>query len=196
METDILGRELKENDLVVAMATGKYSNGMRVGLWNGTSVTYKNNCKSKPYNVYLINNPDETELEIKEQILKDIKEDEEKALEEKLKRKAKKSLSKEEITPFNSYLDDKNEEWIYLGYGTISTWNTDTYSKEKYNTQTKKGYIYVKRMNDYDYVGRWSTVLKHPKKLVKKLDKSIEPFENYTVDNWNGRCHAEIELNK
>lgn len=66
MGIDILGRELKENDLVVAMAIGKHSRGMKVGLWNGSSVTYKGNYKSKPYNIYLINNPDEEELKIKE----------------------------------------------------------------------------------------------------------------------------------
>lgn len=194
MGIDILGRELKENDLVVAMAIGKYSRGMKVGLWNGSSVTYKGNCKSKPYNIYLINNPDEEELKIKEQILSDIKKEEDEVLKLKLEKKLKKKIPNKEIKPFNWYEDDNDEEWLYLGYGTITTYGVYEYTKEKHSIINREGYIYVQKLDDYDYIGRWSKVLKNPKKLVEKLGKAVEPFEELKVDNWNKEYFAEINL--
>lgn len=192
MGIDILGRELKENDLVVAMATGKHSRGMKVGLWNGSSVTYKGNYKSKPYNIYLINNPDEEELKIKEQILSDIKKEEDEVLKLKLEKKLKKKIPNKEIKPFNWYKDDNDEEWLYLGYGTITTYDVYEYTKEKHSILNREGYIYVQKLDDYDYIGRWSKVLKNPKKLVEKLGKAVEPFEK--LNSWNEKYFAEVNL--
>lgn len=194
MGIDILGRELKENDLVAAMAIGKYSRGMKVGLWNGSSVTYKGNYKSKPYNIYLINNPDEEELKIKEQILSDIKKEEDEVLKLKLEKKAKKKIPNKEIKPFNWYKDEDDNKWLYLGYGTVTTYGVYEYTKEKHDIINREGYIYVQGLDVYDNYCMWSKVLKNPKKLVEKLDETVEPFEELKVDNWNKEYFAEINL--
>lgn len=87
--TDILGRELKDGDLCIGMAIGRYSSGMHIGIFQGQSVAHlsgeKYLSKSCTSNTYLIENPTEQELAIKDKIQKLL-------IEEENERKRKASL--------------------------------------------------------------------------------------------------------
>ena len=70
---DILGRELKDGDLCIGMAIGRNSHGMHIGIFKGSSVvhlSYGGISKSSTSNTYLIENPNEQELAIKEEVQK------------------------------------------------------------------------------------------------------------------------------
>lgn len=78
---DILGRELKDGDLCIGMAIGRNSSGMHIGILKGLSIVYLSHdeeciCKTSPMNRYLIENPTEQELAIKEKVQKLLDEEE------------------------------------------------------------------------------------------------------------------------
>lgn len=113
---DILGRELKDGDLCIGMAIGRNSNGMHIGVFQGSSVVHlsyseKNINKSCTSNTYLIENPTEQELVIKEKVQKLL-------LEEENERKRKASLktiplSKLEVGGI--YKTTQGDTYVYLG---------------------------------------------------------------------------------
>jgi len=89
---DVLGREVKENDLVLGMVISRDSDGIRFGVSDGKSVTWSTrNCgctfKSVMSNIYLIENPSEKELEIKQQIVCLIEKSKQEQLEKNSKEK-------------------------------------------------------------------------------------------------------------
>lgn len=70
---DILGREIKDGDMCIGMAIGGNSRGMHIGVFQGSSVVYLSGDeqyinKSCTSNTYLIANPTDEELEIKNKI--------------------------------------------------------------------------------------------------------------------------------
>ena len=72
---DLLDRELKNGDMCIGMAIGRNSSGMHLGIFQGSSVVYLSHNekyinKSCTSNTYLIENPTEKELEIKNKIQK------------------------------------------------------------------------------------------------------------------------------
>lgn len=113
---DILGRELKDGDLCIGMAIGRNSHGMHIGVFQGSSVVYlsyneKSINKSCTSNTYLIENPTEQELVIKEKIQKLL-------IDEENERKRKASLktiplSKLEVGGI--YKTTQGTEYVYLG---------------------------------------------------------------------------------
>lgn len=113
---DILGRELKDGDLCIGMAIGRNSHGMHIGVFQGSSVAYPSGSgkylnKSCTSNTYLIENPTEQELAIKEQTLKLLKEEE-----EERKRKASlKTIPLSKLEVGGIYKTTQGHYCMYLG---------------------------------------------------------------------------------
>ena len=112
---DILGRELKDGDLCIGMAIGRDSRGMHIGVFQGSSVVYtydgKYLSKSCTSNTYLIENPTEQELIIKEKVQKLLKEEE-----EERKRKASiKTIPLSKLEVGGVYKTAYGETYVYLG---------------------------------------------------------------------------------
>lgn len=113
---DILGRELKDGDLCIGMAIGRNSHGMHIGVFQGSSVAYPSGSgkylnKSCTSNTYLIENPTEQELAIKEQTLKLLKEEE-----GERKRKASlKTIPLSKLEVGGIYKTTQGHYYMYLG---------------------------------------------------------------------------------
>lgn len=169
---DIIGREVKENDLVLGMTIGRHSDGMRFGVYNGTSVNWRNGVTSVPNNVYLIANPTEREQGIKQKIIENIdklRKEEEESL---AKRRALKRIPTKDLVVGGSYADDTGSKYVYLGKGSVY---------DSYNGKTSVGYVYLSCWSDsYNKEADvfsslpYVTVLKNPKKLVDTVDKIID----------------------
>lgn len=179
---DILGRELKVNDLLLGMTIGRNSDGIRFGVFNGTSVHWsKHNCRyittSTVTNMYLLENPTKEELEVKQKIIDMVTKEKQEAEQKKATKKALKRIPTKELTVGESYEDDSGYRWVYLGKGTIA---------DNYRNTTDQGYIYLSEFyNKYNSETDtfWClpnvTVLKNPKKLVKVTE---EKLTDYTFD--------------
>ena len=113
---DLLGRELKDGDMCIGMAIGRNSSGMHLGVFQGSSVVYLSYNeeyinKSCTSNTYLIANPTDQELEIKNKI--------QEFLEEEAKERERKAnlktipLSKLEVGGI--YKTTQDQAYIYLG---------------------------------------------------------------------------------
>jgi hypothetical protein len=113
---DLLGRELKDGDMCISMAIGRHSSGMHLGIFQGSSVVClsyneERTCKSCTSNTYLIENPTEKELAVKDKIQKLIdKETEERERKAKLKTIP---LSKLEVGGI--YKTTRGQYCMYLG---------------------------------------------------------------------------------
>lgn len=180
---DILGRKLKLNDLVLGMTIGRHSDGIRFGVFNGESVDWSKHdgrylTTSVMNNMYLLENPTEKELEIKQKILALVEKERLHKEETLAKRKALARIPTKDLIVGKSYVDDRGYKYVYLGKGIV----TDNYTRE-----TKEGYIYLSSYNTkqydsitdtFNYLPSY-TVLKNPKKLVSALDEDII---NYTFD--------------
>jgi hypothetical protein len=113
---DILGRELKDGDLCIGMAIGRDSRGMHIGVFKGSSVVHlsrneKSISKSCTSNTYLIENPTEEELIIKDKVQRLL-------IEEEIERQRKASLktiplSKLEVGGI--YKTTQDITYMYLG---------------------------------------------------------------------------------
>lgn len=118
MKKDILGREVKDYDLVVAKGTGRDVMPMTVGVWLGKSVVSEYSRRAV-MDVFLIEHPAETELAIKEKIMEKIRAEEE-------ARKAKAAikpipLSKMEVGGI--YEDVNGHKSVFLGHCDEETYN-------------------------------------------------------------------------
>lgn len=181
---DILGREINQNDLVVAKGTGRYNNGLRVGIFNGNSVRFKNSCGS--YNqVFLIENPSEFELKYKNEILEQINKEKQLIEEREKERKSKKAIPKKELIIGQQYITDTDSKVIYLGYGKVNEYQAYLGRYEDWRlTKEEEGFIYINEgwkqdevKLDYDTLKRYE-VRKTRKRLVDKTDKKLEVVNN------------------
>ena len=113
---DILGRELKDGDLCIGMAIGRNSHGMHIGVFQGSSVVHlsyneKSISKSCTSNTYLIENPTEQELVIKEKVQKLLIEEE-----NERKRKANlKTIPLSKLEVGGIYKTTQGKMYVYLG---------------------------------------------------------------------------------
>lgn len=118
---DLLGRELKDGDMCIGMAIGRNSHGMHLGIFQGSSVVYlsyneKYINKSCTSNTYLIENPTEKELEVRDKI--------QKLLDEEAKERERKAnlktipLSKLEVGGI--YKTTQDQFYMYLGKRTVT----------------------------------------------------------------------------
>lgn len=113
--TDILGRELKDGDLCIGMAIGRYSSGMHIGVFQGQSVVHlcgeKSLSKSCTSNTYLIENPTAKELAIKEKVEMLLKEEED----ERARKASLKTIPLKELEVGGIYKSTQGSTYIYLG---------------------------------------------------------------------------------
>jgi hypothetical protein len=95
---------------------------------------------------------------------------------------SKKKIPQKELIVGQTYLDDKDYKWLYLGKGTVSTY---IQNKGEYNYKLKEeetGFIYIKlysdSKNEFRTIEGYS-VVKIAKRLVEKIDNII----NIDLDN-------------
>lgn len=174
---DILGREIKDYDLVVGKGTGENAHKMSVGLWIGKSLVTSSYSKRSMSDVYLIENPSEMELEIKSKIIKELKEAE-KAKEEKKKIKC---ISLRNMETGGIYEDINGDYWLYFGkcnvtidknYISARAWAEHSHKSGHCFVEVFDKFIQSKKSEDLnEFFVREISVLKGNKKLVKLVDK-------------------------
>ena len=186
---DILGRKLKDGDLCIGMAIGRNSHGMHIGVFQGSSVCYlsyseKSVNKSCTSNTYLIENPTEKELEIKNKVQKLLDEEE-----NERKRKASlKTIPLGKLEVGGVYKDVQGFDYVYLGKRKVVF--EDLYRNTK-SEQEGHCFVYVNDsidklsekngedlLNIYTYTSKKHNVdiLKGNKKLVEQIGKIALDF--------------------
>lgn len=205
---DILGRELKENDIVVVKGNGSNfsdtkQKGMEVGIVRGKSVRTLT-CSRNPQDKFLVVNPSEEELKIKETILNLIE------LQKSSKKKRKK-VDSSEVGGVYVCNPRSKHKYVYLGYGTFTV-----YKNKKLEAQyTRHFYVYIRnRMNDLKksvdiinidkeiefectyYYSNPDFLLKNYKTVIEKLGTIIVPdkFSKTITRNWSSYSDG-IETN-
>ena len=130
MRKDILGREIKENDIVVVK--GNYGCAMEVGVFIGKSVRTMNGPRSAK-DMFLVERPGAKELEIKKDILDKMAAEKAAAAIEK----AKKANQKADI-PGTIYLMSRDKQvFLYCGKCLVSTYTDGNL------TEQVEGYFYL-----------------------------------------------------
>ena len=179
---DILGRELKDGDLCIGMAIGRNSHGMHIGVFQGSSVVYLSGSetylnKSCTSNTYLIENPTEQELVIKEKVQKLLTEEE-----NERKRKASvKTIPLSKLEVGGVYKTTQGYTYVYLGKRKITFTRNDKMDSEGegncfvyvYYTEDVVGRLTlddIVRINTYTYSHNVK-VLKGNKKLTEMVGK-------------------------
>lgn len=202
---DILGRELKDGDLCVGMAIGRNSQGMHIGVFKGSSIAYLSYSKdsivkSCTSNTYLIENPTEQELAIKNEIKKFL-------IHEETERKRKASLktiplSKLEVGGI--YKTTQNELYIYLGKRKVIFETPYKYDEPKIEEGNCFAYIYsledksdkeildfALSINTYREIHNID-VLKGNKKLIEMVKKINLKFPLVKTEKSDYRYDDEI----
>lgn len=180
---DILGRELKDGDLCIGMAIGRNSHGMHIGIFKGSSVCYlsyndKYVYKSCTSNTYLIENPTEEELEIKDKVQKLLDEEEN----EKKRKASLKTIPLGKLEVGGVYKDAQESTYVYLGKRKVvfedlyrntkseQEGHCFVYAYDADNLSEKNGedllniYTYCSKKHNID-------ILKGNKKLVEQIGK-------------------------
>lgn len=201
MERDILGRELKDGDLCIGMAIGRHSNGMHIGIFQGSSVvhlSYGGISKSCTRNTYLIENPNEQELAIKEKVQKLLDEEEN----EKKRKAGLKTIPLNKLEVGGIYKTTQGDIYVYLGKRKVifeDIWRKTKEEKEghcfayKYfiDTDSCKEALDEEILNDilkihtYD-IGHNIDVLKGNKKLtemIRKIDLTFPIIKTQKSDS-------------
>ena len=194
---DILGRELKDGDMCIGMAIGRDSRGMHIGIFQGSSVVYLSYNeeyinKSCTSNTYLIENPTEKELEIKQKIQKLL----DKEAEDKKQRAAMKTIPINKLEIGGIYKSNQDRYYVYLGKRKV------IFEQPMYNwSEVKEGncfasvYFDEKESNkslirDVININNYRRshnidVIKGNKKLVEKVGQLNLTFPMKTSDeNW------------
>lgn len=202
---DILGREIKDGDLCIGMAIGRDSRGMHIGVFQGSSVVYlsyneKFLHKSCTSNTYIIENPTEKELEIKNKIQKMLDEE----TEDKKKRAAMKTIPLNRLEVGGIYKSNQDTYYVYLGKRKV------TFEREKNNwSEMKEGncfasvYINEKEhikvddilsINDYRYSHNID-IIKGNKKLVEKVGEINLEFPLKTsIKDWYSETKLSLTV--
>lgn len=180
---DILGRELKDGDLCIGMAIGRNSHGMHIGIFQGSSIAYlsyneKYLSKSSTSNTYLIENPTEQELVIKEKVQKLLEEEE-----NERKRKANlKTIPLSKLEIGGIYKTTQGLTYVYLGKRKVIF--EDLWRKTKKEEEGNCfAYVYYKENKTNDeildevldintyHAGHNIDILKGNKKLTEMVAK-------------------------
>lgn len=180
---DILGREIKDEDMVVGKGTGRYVKSMRVGMMLGKSIIYKDGSRSIMSDVYLIEHPGALELEIKKKIMDHIRNEYEKAV--ALKERKTIPLSKLEVG--GVYTDRFDVKWLFLGKRNVKVeqiYGSSFYKNEIVSDNTGNCFLHIGKINEKLYEdifkriklvdGNGSAgidIIKGNKKLYEKLGK-------------------------
>lgn len=204
---DILGREIKDGDMCIGMAIGRNSRGMHIGVFQGSSVVYLSYSegslnKSCTSNTYLIENPTDRELEIKEKILKLMSEEKER----KEKVAALKTIPLSKLEVGGIYKSTQGEFYIYLGKRKVIF--EDMY-RSKEDVKEGNCFVYIslpENKTDEEIVDQITrinsyrgescvNVLKGNKKLVemvRKVDLTF-PLVNEVKNIWRDHFRLIIE---
>lgn len=175
---DILDREIPEGALVLGMIVSRDSDGMRFGIAQGASVTWRYGTASRPRNIYLIENPSEQEILVKQEIERRILKNQKAAEESKRLRKETKRIPKKDLVVGGYYKDDNGSKMLYFGKCKVVTYRTDGWGRE-YGRKEKVGYGYLESWR-FPKISRVK-VVKNPYKLVD----TWEPEESKIVDMSN-----------
>lgn len=180
---DILGRELKDGDLCIGMAIGRNSSGMHIGVFQGSSVVRLSGSntlhKSCTINTYLIENPTEEELVIKNKILKLL--EEEAALRERKSKMKTIPLSKLEVG--GVYKSTNDNYYLYLGKRKVTFKNLMRRAEE---TQEGQCFLYIWRIDlnsdDIVSVERMINTYRNEHKIIilkgnKKLTELVRKID-------------------
>ena len=172
---DILGREVKDNDLIIGMTISKYSDGMRFGVWNKNKVFWENGIKSTVNNIYLVENPCDKELEIKNKILEKIK----------ITKNLDGKISANDYKVGHVYETVGGLKFVYLGRGNLNIKiNEVEYLKEGFIYYNCSGYgIPLKSATYHEnkYLDSQFICLKVKKKFVKDTGRKVEILDNPCV---------------
>lgn len=124
MKKDILGREVKDYDLVVAKGTGRYAMPMTVGVWLGQSIVSEDSRRAVR-DVFLIEHPAEAELAIKEKVMEKIRAEEE----AKKARAAIKPIPLSKMEVGGIYEGTNGTKSVFLGHcdGVIHDTNAESW---------------------------------------------------------------------
>lgn len=199
---DVLGREIKDGDMCVGMAIGKYSSGMHIGVARGCSVCYlsyggtlRKSCTS---NMYLIVNPTQQELELKQEIVHLLNEEDEL----KKKKTQMKTIPLGKLVIGGIYKSTNDDCWLYLGKRTV-TLQDFAYRTEKSETGHCFAPVYL---NDTEsemiasilFVSTYHreyrvSVIKGNKKLTE-LVRTIDIKFPLTEEIYGTRRPSELEM--
>ena len=206
---DLLGRELKDGDMCIGMAIGRDSRGMHLGIFQGSSVVYLSYNeeyinKSCTSNTYLIENPTEKELEVRDKI--------QKLMDEEAKERERKAnlktipLSKLEVGGI--YKTTQDQYYMYLGKRTVTLEDFERSLQDKqegncfafiYSFEDKTDEEIIDRVLSINtYRSKHNIdVLKGNKKLtemVRKIDLTFPLIKEEKSDsNWY-RCRENMKL--
>lgn len=196
---DILGRELKDGDLCIGMAIGRNSHGMHIGVFQGSSVVHltwneKSLSKSSTSNTYLIENPTEQELAIKEKVEKLMEEEKN----ERARKASMKTIPLKDLEVGGIYKTTQGITFVYLGKRKVvfeDLWRKTKKEEEGYcfagiyyvegkttDNEILDGVLYVDTYRGRHHID----VLKGNKKLtemVKKIDLEF-PLVKTQESNW------------
>ena len=206
---DLLGRELKDGDMCIGMAIGRNSPGMHLGIFQGSSVVYLSYNeeyinKSCTSNTYLIENPTEKELEVRDKIQK-LMDEEAKEQERKANLKTI-PLSKLEVGGI--YKTTQDQYYMYLGKRTVTLEDFERSLQDKqegncfafiYSFEDKTDEEIIDRVLSINtYRSKHNIdVLKGNKKLtemVRKIDLTFPLIKEEKSDsNWY-RCRENMKL--
>lgn len=194
---DILGRELKDGDLCIGMAIGRDSRGMHIGVFKGQSVVHlsrdeKYISKSSTSNTYLIENPTEQELAIKEKVQKLLDEEEK----ERARKASLKTIPLKDLEVGGIYKSTQGDTYIYLGKRKVifeDLWRKTKKEEEGncfvyiYSTDKTDSEVLERVLDINTYRGTHCVdILKGNKKLtemVKKVDLEF-PMEKIKECGW------------
>ena len=219
---DILGREVNPGDLVVVKGTGRYNCGLRVGLMREKAVKFSNMTTANYGQCFKIVNPTPEELEIKENILKHEREQEEHKLKLKEERMSKKAIPKKELEIGRMYIDDKGNRMYFLGEGLVykqrdewdNRWSDvfyknegiilitiDEFAEKKYGMEVNYNTCEL-GLNVRKTIPRFVEVLEIKVELndvLELVDPREKPEYSY-IYTWSDRCRnkitIELNLNK
>lgn len=208
---DILNRNIKDYDLVVGKGTGRYVHGMSLGVWLGKSMFDADGSRRSMSDVYLIENPTEKELEIKNVILEKIKAKEEEAN----KKKSAEYISPSKLIRGGIYQTYDGISYLFLGKNSVKLYSKRSLNNSWKLSKEKSGNCFVwipKTLNNIEdnlkpfklvnYYGNdfIFDILKTSKKFTKfiKQIKVEDNFELTDVVNLShgGRPYVKIKFDK
>lgn len=172
---DILGREIHDGDICVGKGTGRYVKGMDVGIWDGNSIAFRGGGKRLMGDVFLVVNPSESELKIKQEILEDL----DKLKKAKEAKAALKAIPLGKLEAGGIYKNDSNSLYLYIGKRTVTLTDCD---ERKDKIETGHCFMYVSPHDtDDDIIKKitriyksWRNGVNHELTILKGAKKLIE----------------------
>lgn len=206
---DLLGRELKDGDMCIGMAIGRNSRGMHLGIFQGSSVVYLSHNeeyinKSCTSNTYLIENPTEKELEVRDKIQKFLDEE----VKERDRKASLKTIPLNKLEVGGIYKTTQDQFYMYLGKRKVALEDFERSLQDKqeghcfafiYSFEDKSDEEIIDRVLSINtYRSRHNIdVLKGNKKLtelVRKVELKFPLVKEEKSDSSWYRCRENMKL--